>query len=92
MNNTKQTYHSREQLAHFITKARFALIDIALFLDTHPDDAEALAEYQKLNKMRNEAMTEYARNFSPLTQADASSCDEYWKWVNEPWPWEGGCK
>ena len=91
MNNSKQNYRSREQLAHFITKARFALIDIALFLDTHPDDAEALAEYHKLNKMRNEAMTEYARNFSPLTQADVSSCDEYWKWVNNPWPWEGGC-
>ena len=34
-----------------------------------------------------------AMNFGPLTIDTATaSCSEYWKWINEPWPWqEGGC-
>lgn len=90
--NAQQNYRSREQLAFFITKVRFALIDISLFLDTHPEDSEALAQYHKLNKMYNDAMEEYARAYGPLMQRDTASCDERWKWVDQPWPWEGGCK
>lgn len=90
--NAQQNYRSKEQLAFFIAKVRFALIDISLFLDTHPDDSEAMAQYHKLNKIRNDAMDEYARAYGPLMQRDAAPCDERWKWVDQPWPWEGGCK
>ena len=35
----------------------------------------------------------YALHYTPLTiDTAAASCSEYWKWVDEPWPWqEGGC-
>ena len=64
-----------------------------LYLDTHPQDPDALAYFEKYSRMRNQAMKEYAMNFGPLTIDTATaSCSEYWKWINEPWPWqEGGC-
>lgn len=90
--NSAYNYRTKEQLECYIRKVRFALIDIALFLNTHPCDTMALEDYHKLNKAYNEAMKEYARNFGPLRYSDVSSCDDRWKWVDQPWPWEGGCK
>lgn len=84
---------SRQELLHFINVASFSVDDAKLFLDTHPENREALAYFNEYSNMRNQALTEYARLYGPLTidTASASSCD-YWKWINEPWPWqEGGC-
>ena len=30
--------------------------------------------------------------YGPLTLDTATTQMDYWKWINEPWPWqEGGC-
>ena len=38
---------SREQLLDQINRSSFAAYDMLLYLDTHPDDAEAQAYYHK---------------------------------------------
>ena len=35
--------HSREQLLNMVNEVSFAVDDIKLYLDTHPEDEEALA-------------------------------------------------
>ena len=40
MNNDKRL--SRQELLQWINAVSFAVNDVTLFLDTHPDDAEAL--------------------------------------------------
>lgn len=37
----------REKLLQFISEVSFALIDVNLFLDTHPYDEDALEYYEK---------------------------------------------
>ncbi|MBS5647226.1 MAG: spore coat protein CotJB, partial [Lachnospiraceae bacterium] len=38
---------SRSQLLNYINEVSFAAYDALLFLDTHPDDADALAYFRK---------------------------------------------
>lgn len=70
-----------------ITELSFALDELRLFLDTHPDCREALASYEKLRNQRAAAVTEYELKYGPL-----SSCGEVngdtWDWSRGPWPWQ----
>ena len=72
---------------------RFAVDDAKLFLDTHPEDEDALAYFYECSRMRNQALKEYAKNFGPLTiDTVTDSCSDNWDWIDSPWPWqEGGC-
>ena len=81
---------NREQLLHWIDMISFALIDTALYLDTHPDCPEGLSFYKKHAAIRKQAMDEYARHFGPLTLDQAGGCQDHWSWIHQPWPWEGG--
>ena len=65
----------------------FALLEAALFLDSHPDNAEALDYFTKYRQLLARAEQEYEERFGPLHQdnADGELC---WEWVSQPWPWE----
>ena len=52
---------------NYINEVSFAAYDALLFLDTHPDDADALAYFRKHSRMRNAALKEYERLYGPLT-------------------------
>lgn len=84
---------SRQALLNHINQVSFAVDDVKLYLDTHPYDTQALAYFQEYSQHRNEALKEYAKNYTPLTVDTAVySCSDQWSWVDEPWPWqEGGC-
>ena len=71
----------------------FAVDDAKLFLDTNPEDEDALAYFYECSRMRNQALKEYAKNFGPLTiDTVTDSCRDNWDWIDSPWPWqEGGC-
>lgn len=89
MNNQKP---SRQQLLNTINEVSFAVNDIQLYLDTHPNDANALAFYRTKIRIRKEALQEYARLYGPLTIDTADdTASQSWEWVMQPWPWEGGC-
>lgn len=82
--------NDRKKLMDIITESSFALYDIVLFLDTHPDDTEALRCYNDYKQIRKVAVSEYTSKFGPLNSFQAN-CSEYFEWVKGPWPWEGGC-
>lgn len=72
-----------------ITETGFAIDDALLYLDTHPCDEGALAQYQILRRSYQQQVEHYTRNFGPLTKLDVIS-DNFFTWVSDPWPWEGG--
>ncbi|MCR5736980.1 MAG: spore coat protein CotJB [Eubacterium sp.] len=80
---------NQEKLMLLIQKANFALYDVKLFLDTHPNCQEALDYYQNMKKVKEKAMREYVENFGSLCAEDVENRD-YWDWNDRPWPWEGG--
>lgn len=82
---------SRSQLLNYINEVSFSAYDVLLFLDTHPDDADALVYFRKYSRMRNAALKEYERLYGPLTLDTASdSVRDSFVWSQQPWPWEGG--
>ena len=79
---------SRQQLMKQVMLYGFACVDASLYLDTHPDDSEALAYFTEHDRIYREAVEEYSRNYGPLTLSHAHHCGSYWNWVNQPWPWQ----
>ena len=65
----------------------FAVQELALYLDTHRDDKEALALYRQYQDLLHKGMMEYAQNHGPLNHATPVQGDSY-NWLDDPWPWE----
>ena len=64
----------------------FVIQELALYLDTHRDDEEALELYQAYQKMYHQAMMEYADEFGPINHQTPTKGP--YKWLDDPWPWE----
>ena len=64
----------------------FAIQELALYLDTHKDDNEALELYRKFQALYDEGRIIYERECGPLTHF--SKADGEYKWLDDPWPWE----
>lgn len=80
---------NRAEMLRRLQAADFAAYDAALYLDTHPNDAKALAYFYKLRAEAMELQNAYESIFGPLTWDSVKSKD-HWDWINEPWPWERG--
>mgnify|MGYP002412878337 CR=1 FL=1 len=65
----------------------FALVDAALYLDTHPEDKMALDFFKKYAELRKAAADAYVSKFGPLVWSDYNGGDR-WNWVDGPWPWQ----
>ena len=79
----------KAKLMKTITQASFAMDDVRLFLDTHPNCQEALEYYSKAKKIRDKAWDIYTENFGPLDMYGCNG-DDKWMWNKGPMPWEGG--
>lgn len=79
----------KKRLFKTIQMYGFAIDEIVLYLDTHPNCRNALNYYHKYNNLRSAAVEEYNKNFGPLTAKQVQS-QEKWTWTHEPWPWERG--
>lgn len=75
---------NRDKLLSRVSKFGFAMQEYRLFLDTHPDDEEAIQLFNNAEKKYTSAKEEYEKQFGPLTLNGLNS-DE---WLKDPWPWQ----
>ena len=80
---------NEKTLAEAVMAVRFAMIDLQLYLDMHPESVEALRTYTEYNSRLRELTAQYVRNFGPLSMYDVSGNDG-WAWGEAPMPHEGG--
>ena len=80
---------NQAQLLHWIDMISFAVTDITQYLDTHPEDEEAVKYFNHYMDLRKSALQAYAGQYGPLT-IDSSNPEKNWDWANMPLPWEGG--
>ena len=73
---------NKQQLFAFITEVSFALDDISLYLDTHPECPKALAAYSNYKAMRQQAVREYTTAYGPLNRYQVND-DNYFDWVDQ---------
>ena len=78
---------TRKEMLKKIKCLKFAVTELALYLDTHPDDKKALCLHNKYSKELKEICDKYQKVYGPLTIE--YPCNK-WRWLEEPWPWEGG--
>lgn len=64
----------------------FAMSELGLYLDTHPNDLEALKLRNKYVKLYKEAQQAYEQQYGPISHATVM--EGKYTWVHSPWPWE----
>ena len=77
----------RENLLKRVQICGFALNDAALYLNTHPEDAQALAYYRRFLALHEAAAREYVERFGPIRRSDRVD-GARWAWADGPWPWQ----
>ena len=65
----------------------FAIQELALYLDTHRDDQDALELYQNYQKLYAHCHQESLRTQGPMNHMQVTEGKHY-TWLNDPWPWE----
>ena len=64
----------------------FAVQELALYLDTHPDDREALELYRTYQSMLHKGSMEFGDKCGPLTHSMPVN-DKTYTWLYDPRPW-----
>lgn len=79
--------NEREAMLAQWQQYNFALVDLNLYLDTHPNDQEALNLFNKYQNIKKQIADKYEKKYGPLTISGEIS-NSSWNWVDNPWPWE----
>lgn len=76
-------------LLHELQAIDFVLVELNLYLDTHPTDAAALQQYNQYAELRKRVAQHYEANYGPLMHFGHSvEQSNRWQWVDVPWPWQ----
>lgn len=67
----------------------FAVQELALYLDTHREDQQALELYRRYQQMYDHCLSQYRKDHGPLSHQEPAGTGEY-AWLDDPWPWEYG--
>ena len=76
-----------------ISAIGFAINDLTLYLDTHPQCEKGLPLFKELLQKKLDLLAEYAEEFAPLTQTSmvtGTPDTNVYSWAEGPLPWEGG--
>lgn len=71
-----------------IQKVDFALVELNLFLDTHPADMQALQQFNQLAQLRKQLMSSFEQKYGPQMGFGNSFSRYPWQWIDTPWPWQ----
>ncbi|NOU69500.1 spore coat protein CotJB [Paenibacillus sp. LMG 31461] len=66
----------------------FVLVELTLYLDTHPDDLSVLQQYNQFAHKRMHMAQQFEMEFGPLMPFGHSFTKAPWQWVETPWPWQ----
>jgi len=77
----------RQKLLEEIMKVDFALLDLKLFLNTHPSCPNALGHFHNLTKESTQLKKDFENRFGPLSGTSDTN-DTRFDWVDTLWPWQ----
>lgn len=80
--------NEREALLNKVRECNFAMIDLDLYLDTHPDDAEKIKAFNQCMTKEKQMTDEYEQKYGPLSLHSEALSAYPWAWLMPPWPWE----
>ena len=75
---------SRGNAMRKLQAAKFALLEMHLYLDTHPEDLDAIAAYKKYESKYMVLRCEYEEKYGSIHWLGAPGVE----WLKNPWPWD----
>ena len=78
---------TRTEMLDKIRSLSFAIVELAEYLDTHPDDRKAIAMHKEYANKLHDLKNKYQMMYGPL---DIYFPCNKWRWLEGPWPWERG--
>jgi len=67
-----------------ISELDFAIIELHLFLDTHPEDISAENKLKEYKKEKEELIKKYEEKYGLIKFKNTSGLP----WITSKWPWE----
>lgn len=88
-NNNDSFGSSQCEMMRKIQELDFSIIDLNLFLDTHPNCSEALELFTKLAATCKSLKNDYQAKYGPLYATKSKNSTPF-EWVDAcyKWPWE----
>ena len=77
-------YQSLEE----IQAVDFVLVELTLYLDTHPNDQHAMQQFNQYAQYCKQLKQEFEAKYGALQQYGNSFTDANWSWGTSPWPWQ----
>ena len=78
---------NRDELLQKIMELDFYIVDLHLYLNTHPDDGEAIQMYNDAVLQNRELRAQYSEKYGMLLSNHCVSATP-WQWIDSPWPWQ----
>lgn len=78
---------TREEMLKRISCCDFYIIDLHLYLNTHPNDTDAIMLYNEAVKQGKALREVYEASYGMLL-ANCSQSKSPWQWIENPWPWQ----
>ena len=79
----------RDELLKSLSELDFIAVDLALFLNTHPENKEAIQAYNQVITAADTVRMKYEDAFGPLCSFRSyASNTSHWEWNDNPWPWQ----
>ncbi|MDI3317744.1 MAG: spore coat protein CotJB [Bacillota bacterium] len=79
--------YSPDELSRRMQQLHFAALEINLYLDTHPDDRQALEDYNRLVQELMRLHQEWVRRYGPLMNHGQDPSAYPWQWTRTPFPY-----
>ncbi len=71
-----------------IQAADFVLVELSLYLNTHPHDEDALNQFNQYSGYSRHLKRQFESSYGPLLQFGNSPAGKDWDWGKGPWPWQ----
>lgn len=76
----------RERLLRRISTIDFAIVELHLYMDTHPNAINVNNKLNEYERKSKELRHQYEENYGPITPRNNEPSN--WEWVSNPWPWD----
>lgn len=76
------------RLLNNIQEIQFVALELQLYLDTHPEDDEALEDFNCAVDVFYKLLAEFEECYGPLLNTGLMPANRWSQWISNPWPWQ----
>lgn len=66
----------------------FVIVELNLYLDTHPNDLDAIKQFNHFTEKSMKLKVQFEKKFGPLMNFGRSYVNYPFDWGDTPWPWQ----